>query len=111
MSVEIAASTSSMPQSLDSLKMVTPLAMHRITFEIKNVDTWYKIMAEARAQFGKNWRAQPKTKRKLSSWRLDNAPPVRVWFEVPDPAFATWVAVKLGVPVAGAVNKIGRAHV
>ena len=54
MSVEIAAPTSSMPQSLDSLKMVTPLAMHRITFEIKNVDTWYKIMAEARAQFGKN---------------------------------------------------------
>ena len=105
MSVEIAASTLSMPQSLDSLKMVTPLAMHRITFEIRNTETWYRVMAEARSQFGKNWRAQPKTKRKLSSWRLSDAPGVRVWFEVPDPTFATWCAVKLGVTVAGPANK------
>ena len=105
MSVEIAVSTSSMPQSLDSLKMVTPLAMHRITFEIRSTETWYRVMAEARALFGKNWRAQPKTKRKLDSFRLKDAPPVRVWFEVPDPAFATWCAVKLGVTVAGATNK------
>ena len=105
MSVEIAVSTSSMPQSLSSLKMVTPLGMHRITFEIDRVETWYKIMAEARSQFGKNWRGQPKVKRKLESWRPAGSSPVRVWFEVPDPAFATWVAVKLGVPTAGAVNK------
>ena len=105
MSVEIAASTSSMPQSLDSLKMVTPLGMHRITFEIGRVETWYKIMAEARAQFGKNWRGQPKVKRKLESWRPAGSSPIKVWFEVPDPPFATWCAVKLGVVVAGAVNK------
>jgi hypothetical protein len=79
--------------------------MHRITFEIGNVDTWYKIMAEARSQFGKGWRGQPKVKRKLESWRPAGAAPIRVWFEVPDPSFATWVAVKLGVPVAGAANK------
>lgn len=105
MSVEIAVSMSSMPQSLDSLKMVTPLAMHRITFEIKNLDTWYKIMAEARTQYGKNWRAQPKTKRKLSGWKMYDGALVKVWFEVPDPTFATWCAVKLGVTVAGATNK------
>ena len=105
MSVEIAVPMSSMPQSLDSLKMVTPLAMHRIMFEINHVDTWYKIMAEARAQFGKNWRAQPKTKRKLSSWKMYDGALVRVWFEVPDPTFATWCAVKLGVTVAGVANK------
>ena len=105
MSIDIAVSMSSMPQSLDSLKTVTPLAMHRITFEIKHIDTWYKIMSEARAHYGKNWRAQPKTKRKLSSWRLADAPAVRVWFEVPDPTFATWCAVKLGVTVAGTANK------
>ena len=105
MSVEIAASTSSMPQSLDSLKMVTPLAMHRITFEIRDTDVWYKVMAEARALFGKNWRGQPKTKRKLETFRLADAPAVRVWFEVPDPTFATWCAVKLGVAVWIPANK------
>ena len=105
MSVEIAVSTSSMPQSLDSLKMVTPLAMHRITFEIRDTETWYRVMSEARALFGKDWRGQPKTKRKLDSFRLQDAPPVRVWFEVPDPTFATWCAVKLGVTVSGATNK------
>ena len=105
MSVEIASSSLSMPQSLSSLEMVTPLGMHRITFEIDRVQTWYQIMAEARAQFGKNWRAQPRSKRKLESWRPAGSPPVKVWFEVPDPAFATWVAVKLGVPVVGVPNK------
>ena len=105
MSVEIAVSTSSMPQSLDSLKMVTPLAMHRITFEIDSIEQWYKIMAEARAQYGKNWRGQPKIKRKFESWRASGSEPVRAWFEVPDTSFSTWCAVKLGVRVAGAVNK------
>ena len=105
MSVEIAAASSSMPESLSSLKMVTPLGMHRITFEIGNVQTWYKIMAEARAQFGKNWRGQPKVKRKLESWRPAGSSPIKVWFEVPDSTFATWCAVKLGVVVAGVANK------
>ena len=105
MSVEIAVSSSSMPQSLDSLKVVTPLGMHRIIFEVPNTTVWYKIMAEARAQFGKNWQGQPRAKRKLESWRPAGSSNVRVWFEVPDPAFATWCAVKLGVVVAGAVNK------
>ena len=105
MSVEIAVSTSSMPQSLDSLKIVTPLDMHRITFEISNLEVWYKIMAEARSQYGKNWRAQPKVKRKLSGWRAAGSPPIKVWFEVPDPTFATWCAVKLGVTVVGVPNK------
>ena len=105
MSVEIASSSLSMPQSLDSLKLVTPLGMHRITFEIGNVQTWYKVMAEARAQFGKNWRGQPKVKRRLESWRPAGSPPLKVWFEVPDSTFATWCAVKLGVVVAGIANK------
>lgn len=105
MSVNIAVSALSMPQSLDSLKMVTPLGMHRITFEVPDVKVWYKIMAEARAQYGKNWRGQPKAKRRLENWRPQGSAPVRVWFEVPDPSFATWCAVKLGVAVAGAVNK------
>lgn len=105
MSVEIAVSASSMPESLDSLKVVTPLGMHRITFEISGIEVWYKIMAEARNQYGKNWRGQPKVKRKLSAWRPAGSPPLKVWFEVPDSTFATWCAVKLGVVVAGVANK------
>ena len=105
MSVETEASASSMSASIDSLES-TPLVMHRITFELDAIETWYKIMSEARSQYGKNWRAQPKTKRKFSMWRPRNADnSIRVWFEVPDPSFATWCAVKLGVIVAGEPNK------
>lgn len=103
MSVNIVPSALSMSQSLDSLKTVTPLTMHRITFTIDNISQWYSIMKEARSQFGKNWRGQPKIKRKLAAWRVTG--PVRVWFDVPDPTFATWCAVKLGVSATEAANK------
>ena len=97
MSVNIEA-TDAMLQSLDSLK-TTALPMHKLYFELSSVDTWYAIMREARAQFGRNWRSQAHVKRRLehaSLWRLgDHAE--RVWFEVPDPAFGTWVAIKHAV--------------
>ena len=97
MSVKIEASDV-MLQSLDSLK-TTALPMHKLYFELSSVDTWYAIMREARAQFGKNWRSQAHVKRRLehaSLWHLsDHAE--RVWFEVPDPAFGTWVAIKHAV--------------
>lgn len=102
MSVEIASSALSMPQSLDSLKSVTPLGMHRVVFQVSKLETWYKIMAEARSQFGKNWKAQPRIRRKLTRW---NAELTSIWFDVPDPAFGTWCAVKLGVIVVGVTNK------
>jgi len=98
MSVNIEVSASSMPESLDSLE-TTPLTMHKLYFELSSVDTWYAIMREARAQFGKNWRSQGHVKRRLehaSLWKLD-PPSERVWFEVPDPAFGTWVAIKHAV--------------
>ena len=104
MSVEIGTPALSMSESLNSLRE-TPLSMHRITFEVPNLETWYRIMAEARSQFEKNWRGQPKVKRKFTSWRPRNAETVKVWFEVPDPTFATWCAVKLGVTVTETVNK------
>lgn len=102
MSVEIETSALSMSKSLDSLKK-TPLPMHRIIFEIVGTEKWYQIMAEARSQFGKNWRGQPRVKRKLvTSW---NQKTVQVWFDVPDPSFATWCAVKLGVTAIERTNK------
>ena len=97
MSVKIEASDA-MLQSLDSLK-TTALPMHKLYFELSSVDTWYAIMREARAQFGKNWRSQAHVKRRLEHsalWRLSE-PAERVWFEVPDPAFGTWVAIKHAV--------------
>lgn len=97
MSVKIEAS-SDMLLSLDSLK-TTALPMHKLYFELSSVDTWYAIMRDARAQFGNNWRAQPRVKRRLEHaalWRIGH-PRESVWFEVPDPKFGTWIAIKHGV--------------
>ena len=97
MSVKIEA-TDFMLQSLDSLK-TTALPMHKLYFELSTVEQWYTIMREARAQFGKNWRSQAHVKRRLEHaglWRLgDHAE--HVWFEVPDPKFGTWIAIKHAV--------------
>ena len=97
MSVKIEASDSTL-QSLGSLK-TTALPMHKLYFELSSVDTWYTIMREARAQFGKNWRSQAHVKRRLEHAGLWKISPVteRVWFEVPDPAFGTWIAIKHAV--------------
>lgn len=100
MSVETEASASSMSASINSLES-TPLVMHRIWFDLRSTDTWYAIMKEATALYGKDgWRSQPRVKRRLERYvwqkhREDN----HVWFEVPDPAFATWCAVKHAVIV------------
>ena len=97
MSVKIEASDSMLP-SLDSLK-TTALPMHKLYFELSTVEQWYAIMREARAQFGKNWNGQRHVKRRLehaSLWTIGNCSE-RVWFEVPDPKFGTWVAIKHAV--------------
>jgi hypothetical protein len=79
---------------------MTEPTLHRIYFCIQDLPTWYAIMREARNQFGRNWRGQPKVKRRIErlsySWAVDDQS-LWVWFEVPDLAFATWAAVKLGV--------------
>jgi len=102
MTVKIQDSALSISESLDSLK-ITPLPMHRIHFELTNTQTWYAIMREARTLYGKNWRAQPHVKRRLeNNWAHKN---VRVWFDVPDEKFGTWVAVKHAVIALSAPNK------
>jgi len=97
MSVEIETSALSMSESLNSLKL-TPLPMHRIYFEVGSVDVWYKIVREANSMFGRNWRGQSRVKRKLNTpaW-LGTAGSHKVWFEVPDEKFGTWVAIKYAV--------------
>ena len=103
MTVKIQNSALSISESLDSLK-VTPLPMHRITFMIKDTKQWYAIMKEARALYNKDWRSQPHAKRRLEryNWNKQMTP---VWFEVPDPSFASWCAVKLAVEATMKANK------
>jgi len=87
------------PESLGPLKVTTG-AIHRIWFEFESTDKWYAVMREANLVFGSgNWRGQPRVKRKLESnrWTKKTIP---VWFDVPDPSFATWVSVKHSVMVA-----------
>lgn len=103
MTVKIQDSALSISESLDSLK-VTPLSMHRITFLLKSTDQWYAIMKEARALYGKDWRSQPHAKRRLERYRWNNNTE-RVWFDVPDPAFASWCAVKLALEASLATDK------
>ena len=100
MSVETETSASSMSASISSLES-TPLVMHRIWFDLRDTETWYAIMKEATTLYGRDgWKSQPRVKRRLDKFAWErNRPENHVWFEVPDPSFATWCAVKHAVIV------------
>ena len=102
--IETAASDSTL-QSLDPLKTTTN-AMHlfRVWVELTNTNDWYLVIREANALYGpRQWKGQPRTKRKLDkNWPKRK---VRTWFDVPDPTFATWISVKHGVNAALAPTK------
>jgi hypothetical protein len=50
--------------------------------------------------FGKSWRTQSHVRRKLERISTWNPAAHPVWFEVPDPQFGTWCALKLAVVLA-----------
>jgi hypothetical protein len=103
--IETAAGNGTL-QSLDPLKTTTD-AMHlyRVVVELENTDEWYAIIREAQRLFGPgNWDSQPRVKRKLERNRWTQAK-VRVWFDVPEVSFGTWVGVKLAVRVLSVANK------
>lgn len=87
-----------MSNSLISLKETAPsMHLHRVVVELVGTDDWYKVIREANALYGThNWRGQPRAKRRLdlNKWTGKSTP---IWFDVPDPAFATWVSVKHSV--------------
>ena len=92
-----------MSRSLDPLKETTQ-ELHRFYFMIRSADQWYAIMKECRQHFGKNWHCQSKVLRKLKDVKrfgyYPMTPPARpIWFDIPNAAIATWIAVKLGVEV------------
>jgi hypothetical protein len=105
MSVEIETSALSMSESLSSLK-TTPSPMHRVYMEVGTLAVWYKIIREANALYGRNWRGQSGVKRRLSHnvW-LHDKKQERVWFDVPDEKFSTWVAIKCGVTIIAPPGK------
>lgn len=116
MSIEVGTSALSMSESFNSLG-VTPLPMHRIWIEIDSTKVWYKIIAEANREFGiGGWRSQSGVKRRLDRlhpiWpsSVNGQPPsakitCRVWFDVPDQKFATWIAIKYPVTVLAPPGK------
>jgi len=109
MSIEIGTSALSMSESLNSLR-VTPLPMHRIFVEIGSTEVWYKIIAEANREFGiRGWKGQSGAKRRLERcnrmWPSALKTTERVWFDVPDEKFATWIAIKYAVTVLALPGK------
>jgi hypothetical protein len=95
-----------MSNSLISLKETAPnMHPYRVLFEMTTVQEWYKVIHEANALYGvHNWRGQPRVKRKLenNAWLKKTVP---VWFDVPDPAFASWVSVKHSLIARNVVTK------
>ena len=105
MSVEIETSALSMFESLDSLKL-TPLVMHRIQVELRDIATWYAVIRELNQVYGaNNWRGQSHVRRRLESMIWDDSKTLWVWFDVPDPSIASWLAVKLAVQIKLVPNK------
>lgn len=99
MSVNIETAAPSMSESLDSLR-VTPKVMqplYRVWFEIDNIRTWYAIINEARILYGKNWRGQSNVRRKLENIGWSHVNSYKIWFDVPDQAFASWISLKYSV--------------
>lgn len=90
-----------MSTQFDPLK-TTSQELHRFWFMVATEKQWYDIIRECRGWFGKNWQGMSKVRKKLNpryrslSGRIQ---PVAVWFEVPDPRFATWISVKMSIEV------------
>ena len=89
-----------MSKQLDPLGKTAP-ELHRFWFMISTESQWYDIMRECRAWFAKDWRGMSKVRKKFSNiWSpAPRYAPLAVWFEVPDPRFATWISVKMSLQV------------
>jgi hypothetical protein len=80
--------------------------MQRILVEVKNQEEWYAVVREANRWFGTgNWRGQRRVRRQLRpasrypatfGWMVETK---KIWFDVPDIKFASWIKVKYTLPV------------
>ena len=105
MSVEIETSALSTFESLNSLRS-TPLVMHRIQVELRDIKVWYAVIRELNQTFGaNNWKGQNHIRRRLEDLIWNDSKTLWVWFDVPDVTIASWLAVKLAVSVRVQPNK------
>lgn len=97
-----------MSEIIDPLKITTQ-PLHRFWFTVETTPQWYDIIRELKHLHGREWRGQPRVKRVLDNlthyarWFTIpgyTPPTMQVWFDIPDPATATWISVKLGIPVS-----------
>ena len=84
----------------DPLRTTTS-ELHRFWFMLSTEQQWYAIIRECRSWFGTNWQGMSKVRRKLAPrhTRAIRLAPLPVWFDVPDPRFATWISVKHSLQV------------
>jgi hypothetical protein len=87
-----------MSKQFDPLGTTAP-ELHRFWFMVATQEQWYSIMRECRSWFGSNWRGMSKVRRKLHARYSPKSALLPIWFEVPDPRFATWIAVKMSLQV------------
>ena len=74
--------------------------LHRFWVAIRTTDQWYAVMRECRVWFGRDWRTQPRVRRRLNPPHIKTIPvTVKVWFEVPDLRICTWIATKSSLEV------------
>jgi hypothetical protein len=88
-----------MSKSLDPLEATTP-ELHRFYIALENTQQWYAVMQECRQQFSKTWRTMPKLRKKLNRRYAARSKAVWTWFDVPDPKFATYIALKISAPIS-----------
>ena len=69
---------------------------YRFWVTVDTTKQWYDIIRECNSWFGKNWKGQPHVKRKIKKHNL-----VKVWFDVPDLKFSSWISVKYSLEVHG----------
>lgn len=97
-----------MSMSMEPLK-VTIQPLHRFWFKIHTASQWYCVVNECKRLYGTQWRTQrnilkrfKKTQnfnRTIQQWIHEHMAH-KIWFEVPDPLFSTWIAVKFSIEVA-----------
>jgi hypothetical protein len=88
-----------MSTQFDPLKTTAP-ELHRFWFILATQKQWYDVMRECREWFGpynRRWRSMSKVRKKLHPDKSRGTMPV--WFDVPDPRFATWISVKMSLQV------------
>jgi hypothetical protein len=95
-----------MSKSLSPLRTTTP-DLHRFYVSITTTEQWYAVMRECRVWFGTEWRTQPKIRRQLAR-EFDR--PVKVWFDVPNSEWATWIATKLSLEICSNAKFNNKNH-